>query len=129
MKFMVLIYIDGKRLDAIPTGEADAMMRHCLDYADALKRDGNLLDSQMLEDAPAARSIRIRDGRTVTTDGPFSETKEVLGGFNLIEAEDMDEAIEIASRFPWYRAGCVEIRPVRDIASVRRRVSETPAAG
>jgi len=76
----------------------------------------------MLEDAAKAKSVRIRNGRTKVTDGPFSEAKEVLGGFNLIEARDMDEAVQIAAEFPWARTGCVEVRPVRDIATVRCRV-------
>jgi len=66
--------------------------------------------------------VRIRNGKTKVTDGPFSEAKEVLGGFNLIEARDMDEAIQIAAEFPWAQTGCVEVRPVRDIETVRRRV-------
>jgi len=66
--------------------------------------------------------VRIRNGKTKVTDGPFSEAKEVLGGFNLIEARDMDEAIQIAAEFPWAQTGCVEVRPVRDIEAVRRRV-------
>jgi hypothetical protein len=123
MKFMLLIYLDEGLLQALPEAQADAMMRDCLAHADALRRDGCLLESQMLEEAPAARSVRIRDGRTRTTDGPFSETKELLGGFNLIEADDMDEAVRVASAFPWARIGCVEVRPVRDIAAVRRRVA------
>lgn len=128
MKFMLLIYNDPSLLDALPEGEADAMMRNCLAHADELKRQGCLLESQMLEDAHTAKSVRIRGGRLTTTDGPFAEAKEVLGGFNLIDAESMEEAIRIASEFPWARTGCVEIRPVRDIESVRRRVGAASAS-
>jgi hypothetical protein len=122
MKFMLLIYNEGGLLDALPAGEADEMMRGCLSHADELRRDGVLLESQMLEDAGTARSVRIRGGRVTATDGPFAEAKEVLGGFNLIEARDMDEAVRIAAGFPWTRTGCVEVRPVREIAAVRQRV-------
>ena len=122
MKFMLVIYNDPRLYDALPAAETDGMMRDCLAHADELRRDGCLQESQMLEDAQTAKSVRIRGGRTRITDGPFSEAKEVLGGFNLIEAKDMDEAVEIASEFPWARTGCVEVRPVRDIATVRRRV-------
>jgi hypothetical protein len=66
--------------------------------------------------------VRIRSGRMRATDGPFAEAKEVLGGFDLIDAADMEEAVRIAAGFPWARTGCVEVRPVREIASVRRRV-------
>jgi hypothetical protein len=122
MKFMLLIYNDRTLLDGLPAGRADDMMRDCLSHADELRRDGHLIESQMLEEPSTAKSVRIRNGHTSATDGPFSEAKEVLGGFNLIEARDMDEAIRVAEQFPWARTGCVEVRPVRDIGSVRRRV-------
>lgn len=122
MKFIALIYNDSTELATLPAGEADSMMRDCLSHADELKRDGYLLESQMLEGPETARSLRLRNGRMTATDGPFTEAKEFLGGFNLIEAENMDEAIRIAAQFPWWRTGCVEVRPVRDIESVRQRV-------
>jgi hypothetical protein len=123
MKFVLVIYNDPSLADALPQGETDQMMRDCLAHADELRRDGRLTESQMLEDAAAAKSVRIRNGRSKVTDGPFSEAKEVLGGFNLIEAADMKEAVEIAKEFPWARTGCVEVRPLRDIETVRRRVA------
>jgi hypothetical protein len=83
----------------------------------------SLIESQMLEGKDTAKSVRIRQGRLSATDGPFTETKEVLGGFNLIEASDMEEAVRIAAQFPWASTGCVEVRPVRDIDAVRRRVN------
>ncbi len=122
MKFVLVIYNDPSLADALPQGETDQMMRDCLAHADELRRDGRLTESQMLEEAAVAKSVRIRNGRTRVTDGPFSEAKEVLGGFNLIEAADMNEAVEIAKEFPWARTGCVEVRPLRDIETVRRRV-------
>lgn len=130
MKFMLLIYNDSTLLDALPAGQADAMMRDCLAHADELREDGRLIESRMLEGTETAKAVRIRSGRMTATDGPFSEAKEVLGGFNLIEARDMDEAVRIAAEFPWARTGCVEIRPVRDIDAVRLRVndSSSPAA-
>jgi hypothetical protein len=122
MQFMLLIYLDPVLLGELPQAEADAMMRDCLSHADALRGEGRLLDSQMLEELPTAKSVRIRNGRSRATDGPFAETKELLGGFNLIEAEDMEAALRIAEAFPWARVGCVEVRPVRSIAAVRERV-------
>jgi hypothetical protein len=122
MKFMLVIYNDSTLLEALPAGEADGMMRDCLVHADELRGDGYLIESQMLQDAQRAKSVRIRNGRLSATDGPFAEVKEVLGGFNLIEATDMDEAVRIAAQFPWARTGCVEVRPVEDIEAVRRRV-------
>ena len=128
MKFILLVYNDDTLVETLPDGRADAMMRDCLSHADELRRDGRLIESQMLEDASTAKSVRIRNGRVKAIDGPFAETKEVLGGFNLIEARDMDEAIEIAAHFPWASTGCIEVRPVRDIGTVRQRVGARPDA-
>lgn len=122
MKFMVLIYNDPKLLAAVPVPDFNATMRECLSHADELRAKGKLLDSQQLEAPATAKSMRIRAGKTTIVDGPFTETKEILGGFNLIEADDMDEALKIAAVFPWASTGCVEVRPVRDIAMVRERV-------
>jgi hypothetical protein len=122
MKFAILIYTDRTLLDALPAGQFDAKMRDCLAHADELRQDGRLTDSQMLESATAAKSVRVRNGRRTIVDGPFTETKEMLAGFNLIEAEDIDEAVRIAAEFPWVETGCVEVRAVQDIELVRRRV-------
>ena len=122
MQYLVLVYTDDTMLEALPTGEADTMMRTCLQHADELRSDGSLLQSQQLEAPATAKSVRIRNGRITVTDGPFAETKEILGGFNLIEAADMDEAVRIAAEFPWANVGCIEVRPVRDMDAVRRRV-------
>ncbi|HEY6222455.1 MAG TPA: YciI family protein [Gemmatimonadales bacterium] len=123
MKFMLLIYNDPALLEAMPAQEFDSTMRGCLDHADELRKGGQLLETQMLEDAATAKSVRVRKGRLTAVDGPYAEAKEVLGGFNLIEAADMDEAVRIASEFPWVRTGCVEVRPVRDVGAVRQRVT------
>jgi|SRR6266850_2581771 len=125
MKFAILIYTDATLLDALPKGQFDAKMRDCLAHADDLKKDGRLLESQMLEGAATAKSVRVRSGRRIVVDGPFTETKELLAGFNLIEAADMDEAVRIASAFPWVETGCVEVRAIRDIGAVRRRVASS----
>jgi hypothetical protein len=122
MKYMLVIYIDDKMKDAVPQARFDSMMRDCLGKADSLRAKGKLIESQMLEDAPQAKSVRIRGGRLTVTDGPFAEAKEVLGGFNIIEADDIEEATRIAAEFPWAQMGCVEVRPIRDIGSVRNRV-------
>lgn len=122
MKFMLLVYIDPQKLDALPEGNFDAMMRDCLSHADELQTKGKLLESQMLEEPNTAKSVRIRAGRVTATDGPFAEAKEVLGGFNLIEADSMEEAVRMAAEFPWASTGCVEVRPVRDISAVRNQV-------
>lgn len=122
MKFMLLIYVDEAMLEKLPPGQFDAMMRDCLGHADELQAEGVLLESQQLESPNTAKSLRTRGGRSTVTDGPFAEAKEVFGGFNLIEAENIDEATRIAESFPWSQVGCVEVRPVRDIDAVRARV-------
>jgi hypothetical protein len=129
VKFLLLIYNDTEMLDQLPAPQYDARMRDCLAHADELQQEGQLLESQMLEDVATAKTVRIRGGRQAVIDGPFAETKEVLGGFNLIEASDMEEAVRIAAQFPWAQTGCVEVRPVRDINAVRRRVGAGLAAG
>lgn len=125
MKFALLIYNDPRLVDAMRPAEFDAEMRDCLSHADHLREKGKLYQSQMLEEPATAKSVRIRKGKLTTLDGPFAEAKEVLGGFNLIEAESMEEAVEIASHFPWAKTGCVEIRPLRDINTVRERVGRS----
>lgn len=122
MKFVVLIYNDPTLVAALPAPEFSATMRDCLVHADEMERDGTLLQTEMLQDTRTARSIRVRNGRKTVLDGPFAETKEVLGGFNIIEAADIDEAVRIADRFPWSRTGSIEVRPILEIATVRRAV-------
>lgn len=122
MQYLTLIYVDQDKIDALPEGEFDRLMHGCITHADELRADGRLLDSQKLEAPATARSLRVRDGKSTIVDGPFAETKEILGGFNLIEAADMDEAMRIAAGFPWARFGCIEVRPVTDFEAERRRV-------
>jgi hypothetical protein len=130
MKFIVLIYNDPELLDGLPQREFDETMRGCIEHANELEDQGYLLESQQLEPPSTAKSFRVRKGKMTTVDGPFSETKEVLGGFNLIEAVNMEEALRIASEFPWAETGCIEVRPVRDIGAVAKRVGaeRAPAA-
>ncbi|MCD9033244.1 YciI family protein [Luteimonas sp. Y-2-2-4F] len=122
MQYLLLVYIEEDRIAALPEGEFDRMMRDCLLKADGLREDGTLLDFRQLEPPATARTVRIRDGRTLVTDGPFAETKEFLAGFNLIEADSLEEAVRIAGNFPWAGTGSLEVRPLRDVAAVRRRV-------
>ena len=122
MKYLVMIYNDDTLLGALPDGQFDSMMHGCFVHADELQEQGCLLGSQQLEAPASAKTLRVRNGRAQVFDGPFAETKEYLGGFNLIEADSMDDAVRIASEFPWAQTGAIEIRPVRDMDVVRRRV-------
>jgi hypothetical protein len=122
MQFLLLVYIDDRLLGELPPEDFDRHMRDCLQHADELQQQGKLSSFQQLEPAATAKAVRLRNGRTRVTDGPFAETKEILAGFNLIEADSMEEAVRIAHEFPWVRYGCIEVRPVRDVAAVRARV-------
>jgi hypothetical protein len=124
MKFIVLVYNDPGLVADLPPATYKSTMRECLSHADEMARSGKLLESQILEDTSRARSIRIRNGRRTVLDGPFAETKEVLGGFNIVEAADIDEAMKLAEQFPWAETGCLEIRPIRDMEMIRRDVAE-----
>ena len=122
MQYLTLIYTDPDLLAALPDAEYDRLMRGCFEKADALRASGSLLGSQQLEACDTARTLRVRDGSARVTDGPFAETREILAGFNLIEADSMDDAMRIAQAFPWARFGSIEVRPVRDMQAVRDRV-------
>ncbi|HWN03422.1 MAG TPA: YciI family protein [Candidatus Dormibacteraeota bacterium] len=115
MKFMFLIYHDEKTLDTLPDGEMQRLVDAALGYMEELRQSGHFIVSNALQRGRTARTIRVRGGKVTTTDGPFAETKEQLGGFFLIEAKDIDEACEVASRFPPARIGTIEVRPVQEL--------------
>jgi hypothetical protein len=115
MKFLFLIYHDEKTLDTLPDGEMQRLVDAALGYMEELRQSGHFIVSNALQRGRTARTIRVRGGKATTTDGPFAETKEQLGGFFLIEAKDIDEACEVASRFPPARIGTIEVRPVQEL--------------
>ena len=115
MKFMFMIYHDETELDALPEKEMQALVDSALDYSEELRRSGHYIASNALQRGETARTLRVRGGKVSTTDGPFAETKEQLGGFYLIEARDMDEACAVAARFPPARLGVIEVRPVQEL--------------
>jgi hypothetical protein len=123
MKFLLLIYIDPELLQTLPGDDFDTLMRSCLQHADALQAQGTLLMSQRLQPPASAQTLRSRQGQARITDGPFAETREVLAGFNLIEATDADHAMQIARQFPWAAYGSIEVRAVDDMDA--SRVSST----
>lgn len=122
MQYLLLVYVDEAMIEALPEGEYDRRMRHCLERADALSDEGTLLGFQQLERPHTARSVRRREGRLSVVDGPFAETKEMLAGFNLVEADSLEEAVRMAQELPWAETGCIEVRAVRDVDAVRARV-------
>ena len=124
MRFMFAIYHDEKELEALPEAEMQGLVDGALDYVEELHRSGHHIVSDALQPARAARIIRVRGGQVSTTDGAFAETKEQLGGFFLAEAKDLDEACEIASRFPPARVGVIEVRPVRELTHSKGSMSD-----
>jgi hypothetical protein len=114
MKYLCLIYHEETKIDALPKGEYDAIMNDVLAYREELRQGGHYITSSPLEYVRTATTIRIRDGKASITDGPFAETREQLGGFYLIEAQDQDEAIRLASQMPPARVGSIEVRPLHE---------------
>ena len=114
MKYLCLIYDEEKRLHAMTKSEMDALMREYFAFTKAIEASGNMLGGNDLQPVQTATTVRVRNGRVSTTDGPFAETKEQLGGYYLIEATDLNEAIQIASRIPSARLGAIEVRPVQE---------------
>ena len=112
MKYLCLIYSDETLWPKLPKAETDAMMSEYMSFSADIQESGHFVAANRLQPTPAATTIRIRNGKLSTTDGPFAETKEQLGGYYLLEARDLNEAIQIASRIPGARVGSIEVRPI-----------------
>ena len=108
MKYLCLVYLEHDKLHAVPD-------RECQNCGDGLRKSGLLVAAEALEPVNTATTVRIRNGRMSVTDGPFAETKEQLAGFYLIEARDLNDAIQVASKIPPAREGSIEVRPVRQL--------------
>jgi hypothetical protein len=115
MKFLFMIYHDERVLEDLPKQEMQALVDSALDYDEEIRQSGHYIVSNALQPARTARTLRVREGKVLVTDGPFAETREQLGGFFLVEARDLDEACEVASRFPPARLGIIEVRPVQEL--------------
>ena len=122
MQYLLLVYTDAELLDKLPAEDFNTKMRACLQHADEQKEQGKLVTYQQLQPAATARTVRVRGGRATVLDGPFAETKEMLAGFNLVEAESMEEAVRMAHELPWTEYGSIEVRPLGDIAAMRAHV-------
>ena len=112
MKYVLLIFgneVEGSKRSAELMG---AMLKEYGAFTESIRQNGNFVGGERLQPTSTATTVRVRDEKTLTTDGPFAETKEQLGGFYLIDAKDIDEAIAIAARIPGARHGSVEVRPV-----------------
>ncbi len=117
MKYLCLIYAKEAEMPVRQEGETRLMMDAYYDFTMDLKRSGKFLAGEALHPTTSATTLRMRSGKLSTTDGPFAETKEQLGGFYLIEAVDLNEALQIAGRIPGARVGCVEVRPVVEFSN------------
>ena len=114
MKYLCLIYQDESLPQKLPKFEFEKIFGEYQSLTDELKKSGRLLGNNGLQPARTATTVRVRDGKVTTTDGPFAETKEQLGGFFLIEAQDLNEAVQIAAKIPSARFGSVEVRPLKE---------------
>lgn len=114
MKYLCLIYDEEKTLYSLPQNEMHRLMEGYFAFTRDVKASGHYLGGNDLEPVRSATTVRVRNGKVSTTDGPFAETKEQLGGYYLIEARDLNEAIQVASRIPSAAIGCIEVRPVRE---------------
>ena len=112
MQYLCLIYGAEERWNSATEEEGRAVMADYMAFTESIEKSGNLAGGNALQPTSTATTVRVRDGETLVTDGPFAETKEQLGGYYLIEAKDADEAIAIAARIPGARHGSVEVRPV-----------------
>ena len=102
-------------MNAMSKNEADAWVEESLAYDDALRKAGHLIVAHALQPVEAATTIRVRNGKVSATDGPFAETKEQLGGFMLIDARDLNDAIQVAAKIPMARRGSIEVRPIKEL--------------
>ena len=112
MKFLCLIYDNESQWTAMTKSEVDTLMSEFRTFTEKIKGSGHYIAGNRLQPTQTARTIRIRNGKLLATDGPFAETKEQLGGYYMIEAKDLTDAVQVASRIPSARFGSVEVRPI-----------------
>ena len=116
MKYLCLVYAEEQKIAALSGDEWDAVVAENLALCEELRRSGHYVGAAPLDSVETAATVRVRHGRPSTTDGPFAETKEQLGGYYLIECDDLDAAIEIAGGIPGAAFGSIEIRPIRSLS-------------
>ncbi len=112
MKYLCLVYSEEDKLHSLPESPKDA---ECLAYDEKVKASGHWVAGEALQPVRTATTVRVRNGKTSVTDGPFAETKEQLAGFWLIDARDLDDAIQVAAGIPAARVGSIEVRPLRQL--------------
>src|SRR5216683_7376933 len=115
MRFLCLVYFEPQTLAALSPGEKAALDRNSMAYNDELTRNSQYIVAEALQPVRSARTVRVRQGKTSVTDGPFAEAKEHVGGFILVEAANMNQALEIAAGIPLAKLGSIEVRPIMKI--------------
>lgn len=124
MQYLCLVYVQEKAFAAMTEEEIDTLDRASLANDEELRASGHLVIAQALQPVATATTVRVRNGRMSATDGPFAETNEQLGGFVFIEARDLNEAIQIASRWPSARIGSIEVRPIEEALRAEGRYGD-----
>jgi hypothetical protein len=117
MKYLCLIYENEKSFETMSPADGEAIMNEYFVFTDGIRRSGQYVAGEALQPTQTATTVKVRNGKVSTTDGPFAETKEQLGGFYLIEAKDLNEAIQVAAKIPSARLGSIEVRPVVDFSA------------
>ena len=134
MKYICLGYIDEKKWDTMSESERNAFVDECFTYDDMMRKNGHLVGGEALQGPRSAATLRYQNGKVSVTDGPFAETKEQLGGFMILEAKDLNQAVQLMSKHPSIRMGSGpwEIRPIADLSAMvaeseqrRSRTSQT----
>ncbi len=114
MKYLCMIYTEESQLGKIPKDQMDSMIKEYMAFTEDIKKSGQYIGGNPLQPTQTATTVRVRQGKISTTDGPFAETKEQLGGYYLINAKDLNEAIQVAARIPGARVGSIEVRPIME---------------
>ena len=115
MKYLCLVYVEEKVFSALPKTERQSLSDESMAFCADLQNKGQLIAASPLHPIETATTVRVRNGKTATTDGPFAETKEQLGGFLAIDVRDLNDAIRVAAHFPAARIGSVEVRPMKEL--------------
>jgi hypothetical protein len=121
MQYLLLIYDDESKMKNATQADQNAMFKEYGEFTASIVKAGNMRGGDALQPSSTATTVRVREGKTLTTDGPYAETREQLGGYYLVEAKDLDEAIKIGARIPSARYGAIEVRPVMQLPAEYRR--------
>ena len=112
MQYLLLIYSAENEWESMHPSEYDKIMKEYMDYSKSIAQSGHYRGGNELDTTRKAKTVRVRNGKSMVSDGPFAETKEQLGGYYLVEAKDVQEALSLAARIPSSRYGCIEVRPI-----------------